>query len=103
MKQTKEDKEIKHNFDKFSDKELMLNFRINLEKAKNLAESANRRSQDVSRDLINMENAMVKYLDRTDASLRRINAVINCIDHMDDFLKLPWYKRIFYKGYKNAK
>ena len=99
MKQTKEDK-LNHSFDKMSDRDLMLNFRINLEKAKSLADSANRRSQDAAGDVRNMESAMVRYLDKTDSAIKRIDRIS---DQVESFLSLPWYKRLFYKGPKNAR
>lgn len=93
-------KEIPDVFDQFNNRELLLNYRRALERAKSMAISANNRSQDAARDVRNMETAMVRYLDKTDGAIARIDYTIS---RLNDYLALPWYKKIFYKGPKNAR
>lgn len=100
MKQTKEDKEIPDCFDEFNTRELLLNYRRALEKAKTMAVSANNRSQDAAQDVRSMEAAMVNYLDKTDRAIAQMNQVIN---QLNTYLALPWYKKLFYKGPKNVR
>jgi len=95
----KEVKEKPDSFDQFNDRELMLNFRRNLEKAKELANSANGRSLDASSDVRKMEAALVAYLDKTDNMLAEMERAIVALNL---YLNLPWYKKIFHKGYKRA-
>lgn len=92
MKQTKEaeDKEFFDSIDQFSLKELLVSIRKNLGRVKKDADAANNRTRDMSKDLINMEQAFVVYMDRIDGALKEL----------DIYLNLPWYKKIFYKRNK---
>lgn len=84
-------------FNEFNDRELLLNYRINLEKAKQLANSANSRSQDAARDIRNMEEALVASLDKIDAAVKRFDIAVKTVM---EYLNMPWYKRIFYSRKK---
>jgi hypothetical protein len=90
MKQMSEDNS---SLKTFSEQELLVNIRLNIEKAKGLANSANSRSLDVSRDLQSLENAFIKYMDRVDSIERDIGLI-------REFAKLPWYKRLFWRTKK---